>query len=80
MADPTHMIVVMAFNRNPDGTLRKAFEPVMFDNEDQSEAAARELQDNHAGVIAGSRKSELTLGEYGEPVEIYRYGEVPEME
>lgn len=80
MADPTHMIVVMAFNRNEDGTLRKAFEPVMFDNEDQAEAAAREISGNHAGVIAWSRKADLSLGEYGDPVEIYRAGEVPELE
>lgn len=80
MADPTHMIVVMAFNRNEDGTLRRAFEPVMFDNEDQAEAAARAIEGNHAGVIAWSRKADLTLGEYGDPIEIYRSGEVPELE
>lgn len=80
MSEPTHMIVVQAFNRNPDGTLRPAFDPVMFDNETQALRAAKHIQDQHAGVIAWSRKADLSLGEYGDPVEIYRWGEVPEME
>lgn len=80
MAEPTHMIVLMAFNRNPDGTLRPAFEPVMFDNELAALNGAKYIAPKHAGVIAWSRKADLSTGEYGEPVEIYRSGEVPEME
>lgn len=80
MADPTHMIVLMAFDRNPDGTLRPAFDPVMFDNESQALKAAKHIEGNHAGIVAWSRKADLQLGEYGDPVEIYRSGDVPDIE
>jgi len=80
VSEPTHLIVVMAFNRNPDGTLRPAFDPVMFDNERQAERAAKEIRHKHAGIIAWSRKADMGLGEYGEPVEIFRFGEIPELE
>ena len=41
---------------------------------------AKALVTKHAGVIAWSRDANLDLGDYGEPVELYRHGEVPDME
>jgi hypothetical protein len=38
------------------------------------------LSGKHAGVIAWSRTAQPDIGEYGDPVELARYGEVPDME
>ncbi|MCP4383777.1 MAG: hypothetical protein GY798_20590 [Hyphomicrobiales bacterium] len=80
MSDPVSLIVVMAFDRDEEGNLVAAFEPRTYDSEGRAKAEARILSDKHAGVIAWSRRAEPDLGEYGEPTELARYGEVPEME
>jgi hypothetical protein len=82
MTDTPRFIVVMAFFRDEDGELQPAFEP----REMQSEVSARSQAQilagsrNYAGVIAWSRTADPTIGEYGPPEELYRWGEVPEME
>lgn len=79
---PTKIIVVLAFVHDEEGELRPAFEP----REMQSEAAARTqarllgASGNYAGVIAWWRSADLTHGEFGDPVAIHEWGEVPEME
>lgn len=81
MSDPTHLIVLAAFDRSDDdGLLRPAFDPVTFDNEDQAKRAAELLVGKHTGIVAWSRKADLDLGEYGDPHVIFRHGDVPEME
>lgn len=80
MSDPTHLIIVMAFDRDDEGELFAAFEPRQFESEGRAKSEARMLSDKHAGVIAWSRKAEPDLGEYGPPEELARYGDVPDME
>lgn len=77
---PPKLIVVLAFDKDEDGTLGPAGQPQQFDSEDRARRLARDLSTRHAGVIAWSRTADPDLGEYGEPVELARYGEVPDLE
>jgi hypothetical protein len=80
LSTPTHLIVVMAFDRGEDGTLGPAFDHREFPTEGRAIREAKMLAATHAGVIAWSREARLDVGEYGEPVELFRAGEVQEME
>ena len=80
MSAPNRLIVVMAFDRNDEGGLVPAFEPRIFDSEERARREARMLWDKHDGVIAWSRSANPDIGEYGEPIELARYGDVPDME
>ena len=80
MSSPTRLIVVIAFDRNEDGELIRAFEPRQFESEARAKHEARLLSEKHDGVIAWSRSAEPDLGEYGEPVQLALYGDVPDME
>lgn len=77
---PPKLIVVLAFDKDEEGTLGPAMEPMQFDNEDRAKRTARDLSQKHAGVVAWSRTADPDMGDYGEPVELARYGEVPDME
>lgn len=74
------LIVILAFDYDDEGNLLPAFEP----QEASSEAAAinksKTLAQKHAGVLAWSREAEPDVGEYGEPVELFRAGDVGEMD
>lgn len=41
---------------------------------------AKMLVGKHAGIITWTREADPLAGEYGEPVELFRHGEVPELE
>lgn len=74
------LIVVMAFDPGEDGTLGPAMEAKQFETEDRAKRFARDLADKHAGVIAWSRIADPETQEFGDPVELVRYGEVPDLE
>jgi hypothetical protein len=74
------LIVLLAFDLDSEGNLRPAFEPREMPSEDRARLAAMELAPHHAGILAWSRTADPQLGEYGEPVELARYGLVPDME
>ncbi|WDR04044.1 hypothetical protein PSQ19_08555 [Devosia algicola] len=74
------LIVVLAFDPGDDGMLGPAMEPMQFETEDRAKRFARDLADKHAGVIAWSRTADPDLGEFGDPVELVRYGDVPDLE
>lgn len=78
--DTTRLIVLIAFDYDDEGNLQPAFEPREMPNEDRARLVAVDLSRRHAGVLAWSRTADPQLGEYGEPVELARYGSVPEME
>jgi hypothetical protein len=80
MAQPTRLIVVMAFSRSDDGELVPAFDAAQFDSEERALRAARELADKHVGVIAWSREAVPDIGEYGPPTILFQFGDVPDME
>lgn len=80
MAQPTHLIVVMAFSRSDEGELVPAFEPMQNESEDRAIQFARELAGKHAGVIAWVRDVEPDKGVYGPPTILFQSGDVPEME
>lgn len=80
MAGDTRLIVLIAFDYDDEGTLQPAFEPREMPDEDRARRAALDLSRHHAGVLAWSRSADPQLGEYGEPVELARYGATPEME
>lgn len=80
MSTPDRLIVVMAFDRDEEGNLVSAFEPKQFTSEASARQTAEALSGKHAGVIAWSRTASPEVGEYGEPSELARYGDVPDME
>ncbi len=81
MATPTHLIVVMAFDPDPEaGDLIAAIEPMQFDSAERAVRMAKELSNKHIGVIAWARTADPNLGEYGEPEVLFQAGEVAEME
>ena len=79
---PTKLIVYLAFTRDEEGELRPAFDA----REAQSESAAKQQarilwsSGKYVGVVAWSRSADLVNGEFGEPVVLYREGDVPDME
>ncbi len=80
MANPSKLVVLMAFDRDAEGELRPAFEPQEMPSEARAISAARALASRHAGVIAWSREAQPDIGEYGPPIELFRHGEVAELE
>ena len=80
MADDARLIVLIAFDYDKQGNMQPAFEPREMPSEDRAKLVALDLSRRHAGVIAWTRTADPRLGEYGEPVELARYGSVPEME
>lgn len=80
MTTPQRLIVVMAFDRGADGQLGPSGEAMQFESEDRAKRKAADLADKHAGVVAWSREAQPDLGEYGDPVELARYGDVPDLE
>lgn len=80
MTPPTKLIVLMAFDRDDEGELQPVFEPREMPDEAKAKAAARDLSERHAGVIAWARSAAPDVGEYGPPEVLAVYGDVPEME
>lgn len=80
MAAPTKLIVVMAFDKGEDGELLPAFEPREMQSESRAMSEARMLAQRHVGVIAWSRDADPAMGDYGPPVELFRHGEVPDLD
>jgi hypothetical protein len=80
IATPTKLIVLVAFDRDEEGVLRPAFEAREMPDEQRAVRLAKDLAHRHDGVIAWSRSAKLNVGEFGEPTELYRAGEVPDMD
>lgn len=75
------LIVLQAFDRDKTtGDLGPAFEARECQSEDQAIYRAKLAAFQHAGVIAWSREASPDVGDYGEPVELFRAGEVSDME
>lgn len=79
---PTKLIVLAAFARDEEGELRPAFEPREMQSEDTAKIQARLLASSgkYEGVLAWWRSADLVNGEFGEPVILHEWGQVPEME
>ncbi|MCZ4345525.1 hypothetical protein [Devosia neptuniae] len=79
---PTSLIVLLAFIRDEEGELQTAFEPREVPSEDKAKMDARRMAGlgTYAGVIAWSRTADLVNGVFGDPVVIFRDGEVPDLE
>lgn len=76
----TTLHVLMAFERSEDGELRPAFEAQQMPSEHAAITRAKLMSRSYAGVIAWSRPAKPDEGEFGEPVVLYRHGDVPDME
>lgn len=74
------LIVVAAFDKNGDGELIPAFDPVAFETEGRARRAAQALEGKHVGVVAWSREADPDIGEYGPPAVLFQCGEIPDME
>lgn len=74
------LIVVAAFDRDADGELVAAFDPIAFETEGRALRSAQALEGKHVGVVAWSREADPNLGEYGPPAILLQYGEIPDME
>jgi len=74
------LIVVMAFDRDEEGELHPAFDPMEQQSEERAIRTAKALADKHVGVIAWSREAQPDIGEYGEPTTLFLSGDVPDME
>jgi hypothetical protein len=77
---PTHLIVLLAFDRDEEGELRDAFEPREMPSEDRAIRAAKTIAGQHAGVIAWSRSARPDIGDFGEPNVLFWHGDIPEMD
>lgn len=80
MSTPGKLIVLMAFDRNDEGELVPVFEPREMPSEERAISAARDLARRHVGVLAWSRSADPDVGEYGEPTELFRSGDVPDLD
>lgn len=80
MAESKRLIVVVAFDSDEEGNLLPIDEGTQCQSEHQAKSLALDLSRKHAGVIAWSREAFPEVGEYGEPVELARFGDVPDME
>lgn len=74
------LIVVAAFDRNNDGELVPAFDPIAFETEGRALRTAQALEGKHIGIVAWSREADPDIGEYGPPAIIFQYGDIPDME
>ena len=74
------LIVLMAFDRDEDGTLQAAFEPREMPDERRAISTAREMARHHVGVIAWMREANPAVGEYGPSEVLYQDGEIPDMD
>jgi len=72
--------VLAAFDKGEDGELVPAFEPREMPSEERAVREAKGMASRHVGVIAWSRPADPKLGEYGEPVLLFQFGDVPEMD
>jgi hypothetical protein len=76
----TKLVVVMAFDRGEDGELLPAFDPREAQSEHRAIRQAKDLATRHVGVIAFSRDADFKMGDYGPSVELYRHGDVPDLD
>ena len=80
VAKPVKLVVLMAFDRGENGELLPAFEAREMPSEERAIRTAKEIASRHAGVIAWARDANLTLGDYGQSEELYRNGEIPDLD
>jgi len=76
----TKLIVLMAFDKTEDGDLIPAFEAREMPDERRAISRARELSRQHAGVITWKRDANPAAGEFGPSEELYRAGEIPDLD
>lgn len=77
---PIKLIVLMAFDKSEDGELVPAFEAREMPDERRAILTAKELSHRHDGVIAWARDANPALGEFGVSEELFRAGEIPDMD
>lgn len=80
IAVPTKLIVLMAFDRDEEGNLQPAFEAREMPDEERAVRTAKDMAKRHVGVIAWSRPVRPDIGEFGEPTELWRAGDVHDMD
>ena len=80
VAVPTKLIVLMAFDRDDEGNLQPAFEAREMPDEERAVRTAKDMAKRHVGVIAWSRPARPDIGEFGEPTELWRAGDIPDMD
>lgn len=76
----TKLVVLWAFDKDENGVLQPAFEPREMPDEDLAIRRALEVAQRHVGVIAWSRDADMVLGEFGPSIELFREGEVPDLD
>ncbi|MGJ8527717.1 hypothetical protein [Maritalea sp.] len=75
-----NLVVLAAFDKNEEGELVAAFDPMQMPSEGSAISKAKKIADDHDGVIAWSRSADPMMGDYGESVELFKSGEVPDLE
>ena len=80
VAKPGKLVVLMAFDRGQDSELLPAFDAREMPSEERAIRTAKEIAPRHAGVIAWVRDANLALGEYGQSEELYRSGDIPDLD
>jgi len=76
----TKLIVLMAFDKSEDGELLPAFEAREMPDERRAISTAKEMARRHTGVIAWMRDANPAVGEFGPSEELYRSGEIPDLD
>jgi hypothetical protein len=77
---PDQLIVLLAFDRDAEGSLQPVFEPREMPDERRAIATARDLARRHVGVITWRREANFAQGEYGPAEILYQDGEVPDLD
>jgi hypothetical protein len=74
------LIVLMAFDRGEEGELVPAFEAREMPDERRAVQTAQEMSHRHDGVIAWARDANPALGEFGVSEELFRSGDIPDLD
>lgn len=78
--EPKRLIVAWAFEYGEDGELRPAFDPQEMRSEHQAIMQAQSYMSKYVGAIAWARDAQPDIGEYGDPIMLFRWGAVPDLE
>jgi len=78
---PAKLIIMLSFVRSEEGDIVPFFgEAIEMRDEAQAIRAAQAIASQRAGVIVRTRTADLVNGDFGDPVTLFKHGQVPDME
>ena len=77
---PAKLIIMLSFVRSEEGDIVPFGEAMEMRYEAQAIRAAQAIASQRAGVIVRTRTADLVNGDFGDPVTLFKHGQVPDME